>query len=120
MQLTRSLEPKQRASIILPADECFVFEEPKARRFVPNIGGVSEFFIWVGWCFEPRLQFRFNSREYRESTGEFKFRSKHSHGIVYFGDVPRNLILLDLDIYQAVALDGALVDRLCDTVKPIL
>src|SRR6266699_577432 len=119
MQLTRSLEPKQRASIILPANERFVLEDPTARRFVPNIAGVSEFFLWVG-CVEPRFQFRFNSRGYQESTGEFKFHSKHSHGIVCFGDVPRNFILLDLDIYQTVGLDGALVNRLCDTVKSIL
>ena len=119
MQLTRSLEPKQRASIILPANECFVFEDPTARRFVPNITRVGELFLRVG-CLEPLLQFRFNSRGYRESTGEFKFHSKHSHGIVCFGDVFRNFTLLDLDIYQAVGLDGALANRLCDTVKSIL
>jgi hypothetical protein len=119
MQLTRSLEPKQRASIVLPANECFVLEDPTARKFVSNIARASEFFLWVG-CLEPLPQFQFNSRGYRASTGEFKFHSKHSHGIVCFGNVFRNFTLLDLDIYQAVGLDGALANRLCDTVKSIL
>jgi hypothetical protein len=33
---------------------------------------------------------------------------------VCFSDVPRNFILLDLDIYQTVSLDGALANRQCD------